>query len=130
MSVGMAMVLGFLLGQESNVTSAEVGNIILLIWTFKGGFFGVGLGFHWLHPDLVYSLLVPLGLGPYPGGNRWSRLRDDEEECGGGGWVGGTFKVDEYVVKVLSKGLRRLREESLAVEVKGLSRGHSEKLRV
>ena len=45
------------------------------------------------------------------------------------GW-GSTFEADEYVVKVLSKGLRRLGEESLAVEVKGLSRGNLEKLRV
>ena len=45
------------------------------------------------------------------------------------GW-GSTFEGDEYVVKVLSKGLRRLREESLVVEVKGLSRGNLEKLRV
>ena len=66
-SIGMAVVLGFLHSQESNVTSAEVGNIILLILAFKGGFFGVGLSFHWLHPNLVYSLLMPLGLGPYLG---------------------------------------------------------------
>ena len=33
--------------------------------------------------------------------------------------MGSTFEVDEYVVKVLSKRSRRLREESLAVEVKG-----------
>ena len=33
--------------------------------------------------------------------------------------LGSTFEVDEYVVKVLSKRSRRLREESLAVEVKG-----------
>ena len=45
------------------------------------------------------------------------------------GW-GSTFEADEYVVKVLSKGLRRLGEESLAVEVKGLSRSNLEKLRV
>ena len=45
------------------------------------------------------------------------------------GW-GSTFEADEYVVKVLSKGLRRLGEENLAVEVKGLSRSNLEKLRV
>ncbi|KAF3945741.1 hypothetical protein CMV_027913 [Castanea mollissima] len=45
------------------------------------------------------------------------------------GW-GSTFEADEYVVKVLSKGLRRLGEESLAVEVKGLSRANLEKLSV
>ena len=44
------------------------------------------------------------------------------------GW-GSTFEADEYVVKVLSKGLRRLGEQSLAVEVKGLSRSNLEKLR-
>ena len=44
--------------------------------------------------------------------------------------LGSTFEVDEYVVKVLSKGLRRLGEESLAIEVKGLSRINLEKLRV
>ena len=57
--IGIAVVPEFLHGQESNVTSVKVGNIILLIWTFKGGFFGVGLWFHCLHPDLVYSLLKP-----------------------------------------------------------------------
>ncbi|KAL0015499.1 hypothetical protein SO802_002568 [Lithocarpus litseifolius] len=46
------------------------------------------------------------------------------------GWRS-TFEADEYVVKALSKELRRLEEESLAIEVKGaLSKGNLEGLRV
>ena len=45
------------------------------------------------------------------------------------GW-GSTIEADDYVVRVLSKGLRRLGEEGLADEVKNLSRGNLEKLRV
>ena len=41
---GMAVVLGFLLGQESSLTSAKVGNIVLLNWTFQGRFFGGASG--------------------------------------------------------------------------------------
>jgi hypothetical protein len=42
------------------------------------------------------------------------------------GW-GSSFAADEYVVKVLRKGLRKLGEEGLADEVK---MGNLEKLRV
>lgn len=48
------------------------------------------------------------------------------------GW-GSSFEADEYVAKVLSKGLRRLGEEGLADEVREfgkVSRGNFEKLKV
>ncbi|KAK7838320.1 protein thylakoid assembly 8 [Quercus suber] len=45
------------------------------------------------------------------------------------GW-GSTLEANEHVVKVLGKGFRRLGEQSLAVDVKGLTKGNLEKLRV
>ena len=63
------------------------------------------------------------------GADRWESTVRIYEMMKRSGW-GSTFEADEYVVKVLSKGLRRLGEESLAVEVKELSRSNLEKLRV
>ena len=45
------------------------------------------------------------------------------------GW-GSTLEANEYVVKVLGKGFRRLGEQSLTVDVKGLTRGNLEILSV
>ena len=43
---------------------------------------------------------------------------------------GSTLKANEFVVKVLGKGFRSLGEQSLVVDVKGLTRDNLEKLRV
>ena len=45
------------------------------------------------------------------------------------GW-GSTLEANEYVVKVLGKGFRRVGEQSLTVDVKGLTRGNLEILSV
>ena len=41
-----------------------------------------------------------------------------------------TLEANEFVVKVLGKGFRSLGEQSLVVDVKGLTRDNLEKLRV
>ena len=43
---------------------------------------------------------------------------------------GSTLEAIEFVVKVLGKGFRSLGEQSLVVDVKGLTRDNLEKLRV
>ena len=43
---------------------------------------------------------------------------------------GSTLEANEFVVKLLGKGFRSLGEQSLVVDVKGLTRGNLEKLRV
>ena len=43
---------------------------------------------------------------------------------------GSTLEANEFVVTVLGKGFRSLGEQSLVVDVKGLTRDNLEKLRV
>ena len=43
---------------------------------------------------------------------------------------GSTLEANEFVVKLLGKGFRSLGEQSLVVDVKGLTRDNLEKLRV